>query len=83
MTELWNALAEFASNLGLVLALIMLAAVALLVGAFVLWRQTGDTKKPALMVVLAGVAIMNVLIWTVPTANGSAPIELLDKAGSP
>ena len=45
----------------LVLSIVMLAAFALLAGAFVLWRRTGDAKNPALMVVLALVAIGNVL----------------------
>jgi hypothetical protein len=59
-----------------VLALVMLAAFALLGGAFVLWRRTGEAKQPLLMVVLAGIAVLNVLIWTVPTADGTAPIDL-------
>ena len=58
-----------------VLSLVMLAAFALLAGAFVYWRRTGETKQPALMVVLAIVAIANVLIWTVPDDSGTAPVE--------
>jgi hypothetical protein len=56
----------------------MLAAFALLAGAFVLWRRTGEVKNPMLMVVLALVAIGNVLIWTIPTSDGTSP---LDQAG--
>lgn len=59
----------------LVLSIVMLAAFALLAGAFVLWRRTGDAKNPALMVVLALVAIGNVLIWTIPTAEGTSPLD--------
>lgn len=59
----------------LVLSIVMLAAFALLAGAFVLWRRTGEAKNPALMVVLAIVAIANVLIWTIPNADGSSPLD--------
>ena len=63
-----------------VLAIVMLAAFALLAGAFVLWRRTGEAKNPALMVLLAVIAIANVLIWTLPTPDGTAPIEQVKKA---
>ena len=58
-----------------VLSLLMLAVVALLAGAYYMWRRTGETKKPLLMVLLAAIAIANVLIWTVPTSDGSSPIN--------
>ena len=64
--------------MNLVLSIVMLAAVALLIGAFVLWRRTGDTKKAMLMVMLAAIAAMNVAIWTVPDTSGEAPIDKLD-----
>lgn len=59
----------------IVLSIVMLAALALVAGAFVLWRRTGEVKNPALMVVLAVIAVINVLIWTLPTSTGTAPIE--------
>ena len=59
----------------IVLAIVMLAAFALLAGAFAYWKHTGETKQPALMVVLAVVAILNVLIWTVPSSDGTAPAD--------
>lgn len=59
----------------LVLSIVMLAAFALLAGAFALWRRTGDVKNPALMVLLALVAIGNVLIWTIPTRDGTSPLD--------
>ncbi|RNJ62005.1 MAG: hypothetical protein EDM03_10900 [Porphyrobacter sp. IPPAS B-1204] len=65
----------------IVLSIVMLAALALLAGAFVLWRRTGQVKQPALMVVLAVIAVLNVLIWTIPTESGEAPIEQLKTAG--
>jgi drug/metabolite transporter superfamily protein YnfA len=65
----------------IVLSIVMLAALALLAGAFVLWRRTGQVKQPALMVLLAVIAVLNVLIWTIPTESGEAPIEQLKAAG--
>jgi hypothetical protein len=65
----------------IVLSIVMLAALALVAGAIVLWRRTGDVKNPALMVLLAVIAVVNVLIWTVPTATGEAPIEAIKAAG--
>ncbi len=59
----------------IVLAIVMLAAFALLAGAFALWRRTGDVKNPALMVLLALVAIGNVLIRTIPTSDGTSPFD--------
>ncbi|WP_285711880.1 hypothetical protein [Erythrobacter oryzae] len=64
----------------IVLAIVMLAAFALVAGAFVLWRRTGEAKNPALMVLLAVIAVINVLIWTVPAPGGTAPIEQVKKA---
>lgn len=48
------------------LSLTMLAALALLAGAFVLWRRKGETRKALLMVVAALVALANVAIWSLP-----------------
>ena len=59
----------------LVLGMVMLAAFALCFGAYALWKRTGEAKQPALMVLLAVIAVMNVLIWTVPNADGTAPID--------
>lgn len=59
----------------IVLSIVMLAAILLLAGAFALWRRTGETKQPALMVVLAIIAVGNVLIWTIPDSQGNSPVE--------
>jgi hypothetical protein len=64
-----------------VLSIVMLAALALVAGAVVLWRRTGQVKNPALMVLLAVIAVLNVLIWTVPNAGGEAPIAQIKAAG--
>lgn len=60
-----------------VLSLVMLTAAALLAGAFVYWRRTGTSKQPLLMVLLAIIAIINVLIWTIPTKDGTAPLDTI------
>ncbi|MBA3864547.1 MAG: hypothetical protein U0995_01170 [Erythrobacter sp.] len=65
----------------IVLSIVMLAALALLAGAYALWRRTGQIKQPALMVVLAVIAVLNVLIWTLPTSTGEAPITQIKAAG--
>ena len=64
----------------IVLSLVMLAAILLVLGAIVLWRRTGEAKQPALMILLAVIAIANVLIWTVPTADGTSPLEQAEAA---
>lgn len=58
----------------IILSIVMLAALALVIGAFVLWRRTGLYKQPLLMLLLALVALINVAIWTVPDASGEAPL---------
>lgn len=66
----------------IVLSIVMLAALALVAGAFVLWRRTGAIKQPALMLLLAAIAVANVLIWTIPTPGGEAPITQIKAAGT-
>jgi len=65
----------------IVLSIVMLAALLLVSGAFVLWRRTGQVKQPALMLLLAVIAVLNVLIWTIPTRTGEVPITQLKAAG--
>lgn len=65
--------------MNLVLSVLMLAAGALLVGAVVLWRR-GVRKQALLMVLLALIAAVNVMIWTVPDAGGQAPVDRLQQA---
>lgn len=66
----------------LVFSIVVLAAILLLVAAFVYWRRTGKLKQPVLMVVLALIAIGNVLIWTIPMADGTAPLDQIQAAGA-
>lgn len=58
-----------------VLSIVMLAALALLAGAFWLWRRQGPVKQVWLMLLLAVVMLVNVAIWTIPDAGGTAPLE--------
>jgi len=65
----------------IVLSIVMFAALALVAGAIVLWRRTGEVRNPALMVLLAVIAAANVLIWTIPTTTGNAPITQIRATG--
>ena len=64
-----------------VLSIVVLAAFALLAGAWVLWKRTGSAKQPLLMVVLAAIALANVAIWTVPDRDGAAPLDRIERGG--
>ncbi len=66
--------------MNIVLSIVMLAAFALLAGAFALWRRTGEAKQPALMVLLAVIAVANVMIWALPDASGVAPVDQIEAA---
>ena len=57
------------------LSVLVLVAVALVAGAFVLWRREGMQKQVWLMLVLAVVMIVNVLIWALPDKDGTAPMD--------
>jgi len=69
--------------LDLALSLTVLAAIALLAGAWALWRRTGNRKQPLLMILLALIALVNVAIWTVPDKSGQAPLDKIDGQPSP
>lgn len=62
-----------------VLSIVVLAAIALFFGAFFLWRRTGNTRNAMLMVILALVALVNVAIWTMPAADGEAPLDKVER----
>lgn len=61
--------------MALVLSIVVLGCIALLLGAFALWRRGGSRKQIALMLVLAAVMAANVAIWTLPDAGGQAPVS--------
>ncbi len=53
------------------LSLSMLMIIVLPVGACVLWRRGGSRRQVALMLVLAVVMAANVVIWLLPTGDGT------------
>lgn len=53
------------------LSLLVIAAVALLGGAYLQWRR-GNRKQAGLMLVLAVVMAANVAIWSVPNEQGQS-----------
>ena len=62
-----------------VLSVVVLGAVLLLGGAFVLWRKGGSTRQVFLMILLALIMLANVAIWTVPDASGDAPLDRVEE----
>ena len=59
----------------LILSILVLAALAMIAGAIFLWRRDGLKKQVWLMLLSAAVMIANVLIWTLPNKDGTAPID--------
>ncbi len=62
-------------NLDTVLSILVLAAVALIIGAVALWRRGGQAKQVWLMLLLAAIIVGNVLVWVVPDSTGKAPVS--------
>jgi drug/metabolite transporter superfamily protein YnfA len=58
----------------------MLAAFALLAGAFYLWRKQKAAKQALLMALLAFVMLANVVIWTIPEPVPPAGSAATDSA---
>ena len=57
-----------------VLSVLVLAAIAMVIGASAWWRR-GMRKQAALMLVLAAVIAGNVAVWVVPDGSGKAPVN--------
>lgn len=74
---------RYPGSMNTVLSILALAVVALLLGAFFLWRKGGPIKQVLLMVVLAIVAAVNIAIWTLPDGEGKAPLDRLDQIEGP
>lgn len=55
---------------GAILSIAMIAAFALLWGAWKLWKREGIGQKVWLMVAAALIIFANVAIWTVPNEKG-------------
>lgn len=58
--------------MNIALSLLVLTAIALVLGAIVLFRRGGYRKQAVLMLVLAAVMILNLVIWTLPTPGGKS-----------
>ncbi len=58
-----------------VVSVMMLAAVALVIGAIALARKGAPRKQVWLMLLLAVIVVVNVAILTVPGKSGGAPIN--------
>ena len=63
-----------------VLSLVVLAALALFGGAWMLFRR-GVSRQAWLMVLLAFVMLVNVAIWVIPDATGTAPVSRAPPVG--
>lgn len=62
-------------SLDLVLSILVLAAIALVIGAVMLWRRGGRTKQVWLMLLLALIVAGNLALWLVPYDNGQTPLN--------
>ncbi|GGC14924.1 hypothetical protein GCM10011494_37160 [Novosphingobium endophyticum] len=62
------------------ISLLVLTAIALVLGAVALFRRGGYRKQAVLMLVLAAVMAVNVVIWTVPTQEGKSLVTETEKA---
>ena len=60
---------------GTVLSILMLACIAMVLGAVYLWWRRGASRQVWLMLVLAVVLAVNVAIWVVPSSDGTAPVR--------
>ena len=60
---------------GTILSVLMLACIAMLLGALALWRRRGGGRQVWLMLLLAAVLAINVAIWVVPAADGTPPVQ--------
>lgn len=60
---------------GTLLSVLVLACIAMVLGAAVLWRRSGGGRQVWLMLALAAVLAINIAIWVVPSADGTAPVQ--------
>ncbi|CDO34768.1 MULTISPECIES: hypothetical protein [Novosphingobium] len=65
------------------ISLLVLTAIALVLGAVALFRRGGFRKQAMLMLVLAIVMAANVVIWTLPNSEGQSLVTQADKQKAP
>ena len=58
-----------------VLSILVLACLALLLGAYALGRRGGQRRQIVLMLVLAAVMAANIAIWVLPGGSGKALVS--------
>lgn len=62
-------------SLDLVLSILVLTAIALVIGAVMLWCRGGRTKQAVLMLLLAAIIAGNLALWLVPYEDGKVPVS--------
>lgn len=62
----------------LIMSVLVLGAIALLLGAYFLHRRGGSRLQVALMLVMVGVIAANIAILTAPT-GGNSPVRSVPK----
>lgn len=68
--------------MSLILSILMLAGLALCVGSVLAFRR-GFKRQSVLMVIAALVMFANVGIWSLPTASGESPTDILERQPQP
>ncbi|MBA4161721.1 MAG: hypothetical protein C0515_06525 [Novosphingobium sp.] len=58
-----------------VLSIMVLACLALVLGALALWRRGGQRRQVVLMLALAVIVAANVAIWVVPNQQGKTLVS--------
>ena len=58
-----------------VLSILVVACLALLLGAYALGRRGGQRRQVVLMLVLAAVMAANIAIWVMPGRSGKALVS--------
>lgn len=57
-----------------VLSILVLATFGLVIGAIALHRRGGSGRQVVLMLLVAVILAGNVVLWTLPDANGQSPL---------
>lgn len=65
------------------ISLLVLVAIALVLGAVALLRRGGYRRQAVLMLVLAAVMAMNVAIWALPDSDGQSLVSEAQKEKAP
>ena len=58
-----------------ILSVVTMAAIALVIGAIYIWKNSGFGKKPALMLILAVILLGNAAILSIPNERGVSPVS--------